>query len=106
VHAVDSTLDDVRDAFSTRRGRAGRRVAVAVMAVLVTLGAAGAFGVRTGVARTRGADGYTLRVSTFELVLYVAMGDLVQQGVTQQDYSVTGAVLAVGTFISFFSRRG
>jgi uncharacterized membrane protein YcaP (DUF421 family) len=37
-------------------------------------------------------------LSTFELLLYVTMGDLVQQGVTQQDYSVTGAVLAVGVF--------
>ena len=37
-------------------------------------------------------------LSTFQLLLYVTMGDLVQQGVTQQDYSVTGAVLAVGTF--------
>jgi uncharacterized membrane protein YcaP (DUF421 family) len=37
-------------------------------------------------------------LSTFELLLYVTMGDLVQQGVTQQDYSVTGAVLAIGVF--------
>ena len=37
-------------------------------------------------------------LSTFELVLFVTMGDLVQQAVTQQDYSVTGALLAVGTF--------
>src|SRR6195952_407016 len=37
-------------------------------------------------------------LSTFQLLLYVTMGDLVQQGVTQQDYSVTAAVLAVGTF--------
>jgi uncharacterized membrane protein YcaP (DUF421 family) len=37
-------------------------------------------------------------LSTFELLLYVTMGDLVQQGVTQQDYSVTGAVLALSTF--------
>lgn len=37
-------------------------------------------------------------LSTFELLLYVTMGDLVQQAVTQQDTSVTGAVLAVGTF--------
>jgi uncharacterized membrane protein YcaP (DUF421 family) len=37
-------------------------------------------------------------LSTFELLLYVTMGDLVQQGVTQQDYSVTAAVLAVGVF--------
>lgn len=37
-------------------------------------------------------------LSTFQLLVYVTMGDLVQQGVTQQDYSVTAAVLAVGTF--------
>jgi uncharacterized membrane protein YcaP (DUF421 family) len=37
-------------------------------------------------------------LSTFELLLYVTMGDLVQQGITQQDYSVTAAVLAVGVF--------
>jgi uncharacterized membrane protein YcaP (DUF421 family) len=37
-------------------------------------------------------------LSTFQLMLYVTMGDLVQQAVTQQDYSVTSAVLAVGTF--------
>jgi uncharacterized membrane protein YcaP (DUF421 family) len=33
----------------------------------------------------------------FDLVILVVIGDFVQQGVTQQDYSVTGAVLAVGT---------
>ena len=37
-------------------------------------------------------------LSTFELLLYVTMGDLVQQGVTQQDYSITSAFLAVGVF--------
>ncbi len=37
-------------------------------------------------------------LSTFELMLYVTMGDLVQQAVTQQDYSVTSAFLAVGVF--------
>jgi uncharacterized membrane protein YcaP (DUF421 family) len=37
-------------------------------------------------------------LSTFQLLLYVTMGDLVQQAVTQQDYSVTSAVLAIGTF--------
>ena len=37
-------------------------------------------------------------LSTFQLLLYVTMGDLVQQAVTQQDYSVTAAVLAVSTF--------
>jgi uncharacterized membrane protein YcaP (DUF421 family) len=37
-------------------------------------------------------------LSTFQLLLYVTMGDLVQQGITQQDYSVTAAVLAVSVF--------
>jgi len=36
-------------------------------------------------------------LSAFELVLIVTIGDLVQQGVTQEDMSVTGAMLAVGT---------
>ena len=35
--------------------------------------------------------------TAFELVILVVMGDLIQQGVTQEDYSVTGAMLAVGT---------
>jgi uncharacterized membrane protein YcaP (DUF421 family) len=38
------------------------------------------------------------QMSAFELVLLVTMGDLIQQGVTQEDYSMTGAMLAVGTF--------
>jgi uncharacterized membrane protein YcaP (DUF421 family) len=37
------------------------------------------------------------QMSAFELVLLMVLGDLVQQGVTQEDYSVTGAFLAVGT---------
>ncbi len=37
-------------------------------------------------------------LSTFELILFVTMGDLVQQGVTQQDFSLTGSVLAVSVF--------
>jgi len=36
-------------------------------------------------------------LTAFELILLVTMGDLVQQGVTQQDQSLTGAILAVGT---------
>jgi uncharacterized membrane protein YcaP (DUF421 family) len=48
---------------------------------------------------TRAVGRSTLgELSTFQLLLYVTMGDLVQQGITQQDYSVTGAVLAVSTF--------
>lgn len=37
------------------------------------------------------------QLSAFELVLLIVIGDLVQQGVTQEDMSVTGAVLATGT---------
>jgi uncharacterized membrane protein YcaP (DUF421 family) len=33
----------------------------------------------------------------FDLILLVVVGDLIQQGVTQSDYSITGAALAVGT---------
>ncbi len=36
-------------------------------------------------------------MSAFELLLLVTVGDLIQQGVTQEDMSVTGAMLAVGT---------
>ena len=34
----------------------------------------------------------------FDLILLVVIGDLMQQGVTQSDMSMTGTVLAVGTF--------
>lgn len=37
-------------------------------------------------------------LSTFQLVLYVVLGDLIQQGVTGQDYSVTGAIIAISVF--------
>lgn len=33
----------------------------------------------------------------FDLILLVTIGDLVQQGVTQNDFSVTGLMLAAGT---------
>ena len=33
----------------------------------------------------------------FDLILLVVIGDMVQQGVTQSDYSLTGATLVVGT---------
>ena len=36
-------------------------------------------------------------MTAFELILLVVMGDLIQQGATQEDMSLTGAVLAVGT---------
>jgi uncharacterized membrane protein YcaP (DUF421 family) len=34
----------------------------------------------------------------FDLILLVTIGDLVQQGVTQNDFSLTGMFMAVGTF--------
>ena len=36
----------------------------------------------------------------FDLILLIVLGDLIQQGLTQDDYSVTGAVIAVGTIAS------
>jgi uncharacterized membrane protein YcaP (DUF421 family) len=36
-------------------------------------------------------------MTAFEFVLLIVMGDLIQQGVTQEDTSITGAILAVGT---------
>jgi len=48
---------------------------------------------------TRAVGRTTLgELSTFELLLFVTMGDLVQQSVTQQDFSVTGGVIAVSVF--------
>jgi uncharacterized membrane protein YcaP (DUF421 family) len=50
----------------------------------------------------------------FDMILLVVTGDLIQQGVTQSDYSVTGAFTAIATiaaltvfvsWISFRSRR-
>src|SRR3954451_8912806 len=35
----------------------------------------------------------------FDLILLVVIGDLIQQGATQSDYSVTGTVLALSTFV-------
>ena len=36
-------------------------------------------------------------ISAFELILLVTIGDIVQQGITQEDMSLTGAVLSAGT---------
>lgn len=36
-------------------------------------------------------------VTAFELVILVVLGDIIQQGVTQEDMSVTGSALAVST---------
>lgn len=37
-------------------------------------------------------------MSPLQMIVLVVMGDLVQQGVTQEDYSLTGVLLAIGTF--------
>ena len=37
------------------------------------------------------------QLSAFDLILFVIMGDIVQQGVTQEDMSLTGNMLAVST---------
>ena len=47
----------------------------------------------------------------FDLVLLIVLGDALQQGLTQDDYSLTGAMLVVGTiavlqvFVSWLSYR-
>ena len=38
------------------------------------------------------------QMTPFEMVVIVVMGDLIQQGVTHNDFSVTGATLAIITF--------
>jgi uncharacterized membrane protein YcaP (DUF421 family) len=38
------------------------------------------------------------QLTPFELVVMIVLGDLIQQGVTHNDFSLTGAILAVSTF--------
>jgi uncharacterized membrane protein YcaP (DUF421 family) len=48
---------------------------------------------------TRGMKKRTLGdLAPFELLFLVVLGDLVQTGVTQEDYSLTGSILAISTF--------
>jgi uncharacterized membrane protein YcaP (DUF421 family) len=53
-------------------------------------------------------------LGAIDLVLLIVLGDTIQQGLTQDDYSVTGAVIAISTiaavqvatsYLSFRSRR-
>lgn len=53
-------------------------------------------------------------LTPFDLILLIVLGDSIQQGLTQDDYSVTGAVLAISTiatlqvftsYLSFRSRK-
>lgn len=54
------------------------------------------------------------QLTPFELIVLVVTGDLIQQGVTHNDFSLTGSILAVATFafwasvlswITYLSRR-
>lgn len=38
------------------------------------------------------------QLTPFELVVMIVLGDLIQQGVTHNDFSLTGAILAITTF--------
>lgn len=50
-------------------------------------------------ALTRGMRRRALsEMAPFEMLLLIVLGDVVQQGVTQEDFSLTGAVLAASTF--------
>lgn len=40
-------------------------------------------------------------LTPFDLVVLIVLGDLVQQGVTQEDASITGSVLAAGTMVAW-----
>jgi uncharacterized membrane protein YcaP (DUF421 family) len=53
-------------------------------------------------------------LSAIDLVMLIVLGDAIQQGLTQDDYSVTGAVIAISTiaalqvgssYLTFKSRR-
>ncbi|MFY9265484.1 MAG: YetF domain-containing protein [Solirubrobacterales bacterium] len=40
-------------------------------------------------------------LTPFDLVVLIVLGDLVQQGITQEDMSITGSVLAAGTMVAW-----
>ena len=53
---------------------------------------------------TRGVGKRELsEMTAFELILLVTMGDLIQQGATQEDMSIIGATLAVGTLAAWIT---
>jgi uncharacterized membrane protein YcaP (DUF421 family) len=62
----------------------------------IALRAAFAFGFIFLLTRVVGRRELT-SLEPFDLVLLIVVGDLVQQGITQSDYSLTGLVIAVGT---------
>lgn len=55
-------------------------------------------------ALTRGLRRRALsEMSAFDMILLVVLGDIVQQSITQEDYSITGAALVAGTFAFWVS---
>src|SRR6185437_15537226 len=76
---------------STARSRSGRRRSMDIV-----IRAAIAFGFVFLLTRVVGRRELS-SLEPFDLILLVMVGDLVQQGVTQNDFSVTGLALAVGT---------
>ena len=46
------------------------------------------------------------QMTPFELVMLVVLGDLIQQGITHNDFSLTGASLAIATFAFWRSVLG
>jgi uncharacterized membrane protein YcaP (DUF421 family) len=62
----------------------------------IALRAAFAFGFIFLLTRVVGRRELT-SLEPFDLVLLIVVGDLVQQGITQSDYSLTGLVIAVAT---------
>ncbi len=46
------------------------------------------------------------QLTPFELIVLIATGDLIQQGVTHNDFSMTGSIVAVATFAFWASVLG
>lgn len=63
----------------------------------IVLRASVMFGLLYGLIRLMGKRELA-QMTPFEIVVLVVMGDLIQQGVTHNDFSLTGAALAIGTF--------
>ncbi len=63
----------------------------------IVLRAAIAFAFIWGITRLVGRRELS-SMEPFDLILLIVIGDLVQQGVTQADYSMLGAILVIATF--------
>lgn len=63
------------------------------------------FGILFGLLRLMGKRELG-QMTPFELVMLVVLGDLIQQGITHNDFSLTGATLAIATFAFWASVLG